>query len=129
VLKPKHSYNPFLRAILVGFCPVFFAVQLFFNFGISLNSYAQSRYLLNKAVAQARHKTSHHPESSHHQAGFRLNKHFQPESLPGYDLIIVERPVEYISCLNQAFYSIHFIASPFPEAQFLRGPPRINDFA
>ncbi|HVU85635.1 MAG TPA: hypothetical protein VHC50_12380 [Puia sp.] len=66
--------------------------------------------------------------TGHHQ-GFRLNKHFQPETLVSFDQPVVKSPVEFISCRSGFPYSDSFIPSSFLKAQALRGPPPMNDLS
>jgi hypothetical protein len=128
VFKQKPSYHYFSRAVLVTLCPVFLAVQIFFNFGATGNPVVKNNYLFGTHTAKNPHAVKSNAGTAHHRTGFRLNKHFQPESLPSYNLFVIERPVEYIDCRKQTPYSVHFFSSPLLEAQSLRGPPRMNDF-
>ena len=128
MFKTRVSYHILSKAILVALCPVFLVVQLFFSFGISANTGAQNNYSFFRSTAK-RHLLKTNTAPSRHHAGFRLNRHFQPESLPSCNTLVIQAPVEYKLSSNQPAYSDHFIPSPFLEAQTLRGPPRSNDFS
>jgi hypothetical protein len=110
---------------LIAFCPVFFAVQLFCNFGVSPNLIQGNSYSIHSGLAK-NHPVKSDTKPSTQRHGFRLNKHFQPESLPTHDLIVIERPVEFISA-DQPLEAHHFIPSPFFETPALRGPPGLNN--
>jgi hypothetical protein len=128
-LKPRPSYNLFIKAVLIALFPVFFAVQLFFNLGSYRSSNTQDNYFFGWAIAIKDQPAKAGTHAAHHHRSFRLNKHFQPESLPSYDLFVIESPVEFICSKNQKPEPDHFIPSPFFETQALRGPPFLNNFS
>jgi hypothetical protein len=128
VFKPKPSYDLLVKATLIALCPIFFAVQLFFNIGV--NRYAGIREItyFHSGPAEQR-QTDLHTKPVHHHHGFRLNKHFQPESLPSCNPISIEAPVEYLPSRNLFPDSGHFIPAPFPDVRALRGPPAVNNLS
>jgi len=123
VLKHKTTYHFYFKALLVALCPVFFAVQLFFNFELPGDSGVQENNtfgFLRIANKTQQVRTRKEPPAHH---GFRLNKHFQPESLPSSN-ILIPVPVEHIARLKKPASADYFIPSALLQAQTLRGPPR-----
>jgi len=128
LFKPKPPYHLLARAVLIALCPAFFTVQLFFNFGVFRNTTMQRYELAGTAIAR-NHAAKADSKSADHHHAFRLNKHFQPESLPSFNLLVIERPVEFIRSGNQFPYSDHFISPSFFETPALRGPPPVSNLS
>jgi hypothetical protein len=112
-------------AFIIALCPAFFTVQLFFNVGVFRNTSGQRYELAGTSNVKNQAAKTDNKSADHHQ-GFRLNKHFQPESLPSFNLFVIERPVDFIPSRKQFPHSDHFISLPFFETPALRGPPPMS---
>ena len=84
--------------------------------------------LAGTAITRNQAAKTNSKSADHHQ-GIRLNKHFQPESLPSFNLLVIERPVEFIRSGNMFPYSDHFISPSFFETPALRGPPPVSNLS
>ena len=87
------------------------------------------RYELASTTIARNHAAKADSKSADHHHAFRLNKHFQPESLPSFNLLVIERPVEFIRSGNLFPYSDHFISPSFFETPALRGPPPVSNLS
>jgi hypothetical protein len=107
---------------------IFFAIQLFFNFA-SGKSFSNSKYQLFSHLVAKNKSVAKDPKSGTHQLGFRLNKHFQPKSLPSGIFHLPVIPVCFIC--NDVFpvNKVDFISSPIYSSTLLRGPPSVNNIS
>jgi hypothetical protein len=115
-------------ALVVGVYSIFFAVQLFFNFASGKNVSSSKYHLFSGLVAKNK-PVAKDPKSGTHQLGFRLNKHFQPKSLPSVIFHLPAIPVCFICHVNIPANPVDFISSLIYSSTPLRGPPQMNNIS
>jgi hypothetical protein len=121
----KSIFRICLRVVILTVYIVFFTVQIFFNFASGKNVFSSNHLYSSVAIAKTAH-ISQNPKTSSHLLGFRLNKHFQPQSLPSGLFSIVKIPIVYVAVKNIPAHSVDFKSSPFYLTSSLRGPPQMN---
>ena len=124
-LKQRNVNTWFVKLPVMMIYLMFFAVQLFFNFDI-----AQRSALLNYSTitkVESGHKTVVHQGKSKPTATskIRLNKRFQPSSIPAILDCIPDQPVYYAPLKPVALTRGSLYQFDFYSAHTLRGPPVI----
>jgi hypothetical protein len=124
----KSMFRFYIKGIAVMVYCIFFAVHIFFNFASGKNIVSTLASYRSACVSKTQQVTQN-PKTSSHQLGFRLNKHFQPKSLPSGIFSMPSLPVCFIGKENSRPYEVDFIASPFYSSSRLRGPPQMNNIS
>ena len=102
----------------------FFAVQFFFNFDFPAGSgFASVNPFASSSVLQYQPGITKAAGHSSKKISFRLNKRFQPQSLPACDVVITEAPERYICSVAPLCYHKVFITACILINRTLRGPP------
>jgi hypothetical protein len=118
-------YRFYTKAIAILVYCAFFAVQIFFNFASGKNFVSSQTSYCSSCISKTQ-EVSKNPETGTHQLGFRLNKHFQPKSLPPGLFSMPSIPVCFIGKENSRPYEVDFFAFPFCSFSWLRGPPQMD---
>ena len=113
----------FVKSILLLVYAVFFIVNLWFNFDILSDYFHNDLQSVNFVTHSHQHieKNSH---SSSTRSFVRLNKRFQPESIPVIRFVISPFPVQYKN-RNFPFYNDDKDLSTVFVSCSLRAPPTI----
>lgn len=115
----------FIKAMVIAVYSIFFAVQIFFNF-VSGKNITNLKSPLSSVSVSKNKQVTNDPKSGSHQLGFRLNKHFQPKTLPSGIISLPATPVCFIYNEKIPEYDADFISSSGYSSSSLRGPPQMN---
>jgi len=126
-MKAKQTITKFLKVFLVtGLYFSFFAVQLFFNFDLASSP---KNYLgsgsFHHQVAGARGFYCFQKTSVSAKANIRLNKRFEPNSVPDCITPVFEVVLFLYLPDNVGCYYNNAIPSTIKSSAFLRGPPAV----
>ncbi|MES2332293.1 MAG: hypothetical protein V4539_21980 [Bacteroidota bacterium] len=104
---------------------LFFAVQVFFNFDVAQKKPLAQNTAFAKSSAGHSKNLQHYKSKPHSTSKIRLNKRFQPTTIPGIFHDLADVPVLYAQLkpvpLSQGnLYSLVFLST-----HSLRGPPVI----
>ncbi len=121
--KPQNKISSVARLFVLLLCIVFYSVQLFFNFDIAnfsnneLLSYGSK--IENKISLTAQFPNS---EAQNKKPVVRLNKRFQPQSLPSCAVSVTIHETAFTNKVNIG-YTVDHIPVSVPRSHSLRGPP------
>lgn len=124
-MKAKQTITKFLKVFLVtGLYLSFFTVQLLFNFDLANTQKASSGVF---AIHHQGHGNSSHAvyknPSVTAKANIRLNKRFEPNSIPDCIAPVIEICLFYHMPEKLGHYYEQSILSTTKLSAFLRGPP------
>jgi hypothetical protein len=124
-LKQRKVNTWFVKLPVMMIYLMFFAVQLFFNFDIAQRSALQNYSAITKVVSG--HKTAIHQDDSRPtcKTKIRLNKRFQPSTIPVILNGAPEKPLCYAPLKQVALTTSSLYQFNFYSAHTLRGPPVI----
>lgn len=124
-LKQRKLNTWFVKLPVMMIYLMFFAVQLFFNFDIAQRSALVGHSSISNL--ESGHKTVVHQDKAKPTATtkIRLNKRFQPSSIPVILNDIPELPVLYAPLTPMALAAGNLYQFDFYSAHTLRGPPVI----
>lgn len=112
------------KAFVLLLYVAFFGVQLFFNFDTGNNADSNAFYSYQGFAGNIySHTIKQTNRTKNKKATVRLNKRFQPESIPAWNTILIKAPVCYIQTrIRNLPTDQHFSTSDLL-TRSLRGPP------
>ncbi len=123
-LTKNRDHHWFIKLPVLLVYLLFFAVQIFFNLDVTHKPFSHQhtvRVNENKTVHAANIKQGDHKTPG--TAKIRLNKRFQPSSLPYTISSVAELPLIYATISQEDLHSGDLYSSVFLYTHSLRGPP------
>jgi hypothetical protein len=120
--KRQNILSCFTKAIVLPLYVSFFIVQLFFNFDIANHSSNNPFFAPYKITTHRSSSVDKTNKGKSVQQTIRLNKRFEPQTVPAYNNIVIKSPVDYLDKNNYVSYAA-FIPASFLLPQSFRGPP------
>jgi len=122
-MYPRKNKMPWLSKLPVLFVYLlFFAVQLFFNFGVAQLSVSSTYHTLPAGKVTHAHAMVISSKSIARQK-IRLNKRFEPSVIPGITVPAIIIPVIQVLPKTMGHYICQYYPEVFLSDYSLRGPP------
>ena len=123
-LSKKIDHHWILKLPVLFMYLLFFTVQIFFNLDTgsrTLSPYTAVYSVSHTALSAKNSKQD--VAKSPAKSKIRLNKRYEPSSIPPLAVVVTERPVVYITSVKIRFYKNDFYHFVFLSSQSQRGPP------
>lgn len=122
-MHPRKNKMPWLSKLPVLFVYLlFFAVQLFFNFGVAQPSVSSTYHKQQSARVTHAHARVISSKSIGRNK-IRLNKRFEPSVIPGIAVPTIIITVVHVSPKTMGHYICQYYPEVFLSDYSLRGPP------
>lgn len=124
--SPKNdNSNWLLKLPVLAVYLLFFTVQIFFNIDVSSHSFATSHNAVHQGSFQKKHPETvkQRDAKTVFKEKIRLNKRFEPSSIPCTIATFAASPVQYTEPLTIGLFKRNYYSSVPLKACSLRGPP------